>query len=60
MLADIFLITGAYLLGSVPHLKLLAKLRRIDLSIDFHQQLWSRGGRLAAGTIVCALTSGKP
>jgi glycerol-3-phosphate acyltransferase PlsY len=46
MLADILLIIGAYLLGSVPHLKLLAKLRRIDLSGDFHQQLWSRGGKV--------------
>ena len=47
MLTDVLLILGAYLLGSVPHLHLLAKLRRVDLDGDFHQSLWYQGGRLA-------------
>ncbi len=46
MLTGILLIIGAYLLGSVPHLKLLAKVRRIELSGDFHQELYKRGGKL--------------
>ncbi len=44
--ADIALILGAYLLGSVPHLPLLARLRHVDLNGDFHQSLWYRGGRV--------------
>jgi glycerol-3-phosphate acyltransferase PlsY len=48
MAADIALIVGAYLLGSVPHLRLLARLRRVNLDGDFHQSLWNRGGRLIA------------
>jgi glycerol-3-phosphate acyltransferase PlsY len=46
MLADIALILGAYILGSVPHLSLLARLRRIDLNGDFHESLWRRAGRI--------------
>ncbi len=46
--ADIALIMGAYLLGSAPHLLLLAKLRHVDLDGDFHQSLWYRGGRVIA------------
>ena len=46
MTAQILLIIAAYLLGSVPHLRFLAKLRRIGLSGDFHQELWSRGGKI--------------
>ncbi len=45
MLADTALILGAYLLGSVPHLSLLARLRHVDLSGDFHQALWNKGGK---------------
>jgi glycerol-3-phosphate acyltransferase PlsY len=48
MVANIALIIGAYLLGSVPHLSLLARLRCVDLAGDFHQSLWDRGGRLIA------------
>ena len=43
--ADIALIIGAYLLGSVPQLSLLARLRHVDLDGDFHQSLWYQGGR---------------
>jgi glycerol-3-phosphate acyltransferase PlsY len=46
--ADIALVIGSYLLGSVPHLSLLARLRHVDLSGDFHQSLWSQGGRVIA------------
>jgi glycerol-3-phosphate acyltransferase PlsY len=46
MLTDIALILGAYLFGSVPHLSLLARLRRLDLSGDFHESLWHRGGKI--------------
>jgi glycerol-3-phosphate acyltransferase PlsY len=46
--ADIALVIGAYLLGSVPHLSLLARLRHVGLNGDFHQSLWYQGGRLIA------------
>jgi glycerol-3-phosphate acyltransferase PlsY len=46
MFADAALILGAYLLGSVPHLSLLAKLRHTDLDGDFHQSLWNRAGKV--------------
>ena len=45
MLADTTLILGAYLLGSVPHLSLLARLRQVDLKGDFHQDLWNKAGK---------------
>jgi len=50
MKGEIVLILGAYLLGSAPHLQLLAKLRHIGLNTDFHQSLWDRGGPVI-GTI---------
>ena len=57
--ADIALIVGAYLLGSVPQLLLLAKLRRVDLDGDFHQSLWYKGGRgIAALGIASELAKG--
>jgi glycerol-3-phosphate acyltransferase PlsY len=46
MFAGIAVIVGAYLFGSIPHLQLLARIRRIDLSGDFHQNLWNRGGKI--------------
>ncbi len=46
MFADAALILGAYLLGSVPHLSLLAKLRHMDLDGDFHQSLWFKAGKI--------------
>jgi len=45
MWADVALIVSAYLLGSVPHLSALAKLRRIELGGDFHISLWESAGR---------------
>ena len=42
MWADVALILGAYLLGSMPHLSTLAKLRGIELDGDYHISLWER------------------
>lgn len=50
MWADVALVLGAYLLGSLPHLSVLGKLRGVDLEGDLHISLWRRGGRLV-GTI---------
>lgn len=47
MWADVVLILGSYIFGSVPHLSLLAKLRHVELDGDFHQNLWSRAGKIA-------------
>jgi len=46
MWADIVLVLGSYIFGSVPHLSLLAKLRRVELEGDFHENLWYRAGRV--------------
>jgi len=46
MWTDILIIPGAYLLGSVPHLPLLAKLRHVELDGDFHQGLWRKAGKV--------------
>jgi glycerol-3-phosphate acyltransferase PlsY len=46
MMAGAVLILGAYLLGSVPHLSFLARLRNVPLDGDFHQNLWNRAGKL--------------
>ena len=46
MWANIALILGAYILGSVPHLPLIAKLRRLDLEGDYHENLWNRAGKV--------------
>jgi glycerol-3-phosphate acyltransferase PlsY len=46
MWADIVLVAGAYLFGSVPHLRLLSRMRGIHLDGDYHQELWYRAGRL--------------
>jgi len=46
MWADIVLVLGSYIFGSIPHLPLLAKLRRVDLEGDFHENLWYRAGRI--------------
>lgn len=48
MLANIALITGAYLLGSFPYMLLLGKAKGIDLSKepDSHMALWHKAGRL--------------
>jgi glycerol-3-phosphate acyltransferase PlsY len=44
MWADAALVLGAYLLGSVPHLAILARLRRVKLEGDFHAGLRERAG----------------
>ena len=49
MWSDIALILGAYLLGLVPHLAALGKLRGLNLDGDLHINLWRRGGRLVGG-----------
>lgn len=46
MWANILLVLGAYLFGSIPHLSLLAKTRRVELDGDFHENLWYRAGKL--------------
>jgi len=47
MWADVLLILGAYLLGSVPVVYLLGKMRGVDLSQeeDMHISLWRKVGR---------------
>jgi glycerol-3-phosphate acyltransferase PlsY len=53
MWANLLLVLGAYLFGSIPHLLLLARLRRVELDGDFHENLWYRAGKLVgvAGVI---------
>jgi glycerol-3-phosphate acyltransferase PlsY len=47
MWVNVVLILGSYLLGSSPHLRLLARLRHVELDGDFHQNLWARAGKIA-------------
>ena len=44
----IALILASYLIGAAPHLALLARLRRVKLNGDFHQDLWNRAGKATA------------
>jgi acyl phosphate:glycerol-3-phosphate acyltransferase len=37
-------VIGAYLLGSIPQLFVLAKLKRVRLDGDYHMSLWQRAG----------------
>jgi glycerol-3-phosphate acyltransferase PlsY len=48
ILADIVLVIGAYLLGSLPYMILLTRAKRVDLSEedDLHMALWHKVGRL--------------
>ena len=46
MWLEVLLIPGAYILGSVPHLLLLAKLHHVELDGDFHQVLWHKAGKV--------------
>ncbi len=46
MWAEVLLVIGAYLFGSVPHLRFIARLRGIRLEGDYHQELWRRAGRV--------------
>jgi len=50
MQGDIFFIIASYLIGALPHLYFLGRLRGLHLEGDLHMELWSRGGRLL-GTI---------
>jgi glycerol-3-phosphate acyltransferase PlsY len=50
MWSDVVLVLASYLLGAVPHLALLARLRRVRLSGDFHENLWNRAGKIMAVT----------
>lgn len=45
MWSDVALVIASYLLGTVPHLKLLGRLRRVRLNGDFHESLWNRAGK---------------
>lgn len=59
MWQEIILIAGAYLLGSVPHLAILGKMRGIELDGDLHINLWLRGGRaLGLSGIIIELIKG--
>lgn len=64
MLADVGLVVGAYLLGSVPYMLLLARARGFDLSQedDLHFALWRKVGRLEglSGIIFDALKGAIP
>jgi acyl phosphate:glycerol-3-phosphate acyltransferase len=64
LLADIALVVGAYLLGSLPYMILLGRARGIDLSHeeDLHMALWSKAGRLygLSGIVVDALKGAVP
>jgi glycerol-3-phosphate acyltransferase PlsY len=64
LLADIALIVGAYLLGSLPYMILLGRARGIELSHeeDLHMALWSKAGRLygLSGIVVDALKGAIP
>jgi glycerol-3-phosphate acyltransferase PlsY len=48
LLADIALVVGAYLLGSLPYMVLLSRARGVDLSQedDLHIAMWHKVGRL--------------
>ncbi len=48
LVADIALVVGAYLLGSLPYMVLLARARGFDFSRepDLHMAVWHRMGRL--------------
>ncbi|MBM3142422.1 MAG: hypothetical protein FJ005_05170 [Chloroflexi bacterium] len=48
LLANIALVVGAYLLGSLPYMILLGRAKGVDLSKeeDLHMALWHKAGRL--------------
>jgi acyl phosphate:glycerol-3-phosphate acyltransferase len=50
MYFDILFIFGSYILGAVPHLVFLARLRRVRMQGDYHENLWNGGGK-ALGVI---------
>ena len=57
MWANALLVIGAYLLGSLPHLRFLAKLKHIEPGGDYHQDLWVLGvlGEFAKGIIAISV-----
>jgi len=59
LLANIALVVGAYLLGSLPYMILLGRARGVDISQeeDLHMALWHKVGRLEgfSGILVDAL-----
>ncbi len=55
----VIIVIAAYLLGSLPQLKWLARLRGLDLAGDYHEGLWNRGGKaLAALGIILEFLKG--
>jgi glycerol-3-phosphate acyltransferase PlsY len=64
LLADIALVIGAYLLGSLPYMVLLSRARGFDLSNeeDLHMALWRKVGRLEglSGVLVDILKGAIP
>jgi glycerol-3-phosphate acyltransferase PlsY len=64
LLADIALVVGAYLLGSLPYMMLLGRAKGVDLSKeeDLHMALWRKVGRLEglSGVLVDALKGAIP
>ena len=64
LLADVALVIGAYLLGSVPYMILLGRAKGIDLSQeeDLHIALWRKVGRLEglSGVLVDVLKGATP
>jgi len=64
LLADIALVVGAYLLGSLPYMTLLGRAKGVDLSKeeDLHMALWHKIGRLEglSGMLVDVLKGAIP
>ena len=64
LLADVALVVGAYLLGSVPYMILLGRAKKIDLSQeeDLHIALWRKVGRIEgfSGILVDVLKGAIP
>jgi glycerol-3-phosphate acyltransferase PlsY len=64
LLANIALVVGAYLLGSLPYMILLGRAKGVDLSKeeDLHIALWHKVGRLEglSGVLVDALKGAVP
>jgi glycerol-3-phosphate acyltransferase PlsY len=46
MYFDILFILGSYILGAAPHLVFLARLRRVRMQGDYHENLWNSGGKV--------------
>ena len=44
----VIIVIASYLLGALPQLKWLARLRGAELTGDFHEGLWNKGGKALA------------